>query len=220
MIWKAKDVVSGDFYWSAERNGKVIIAVGDCTGHGVPGAFMTILGSSTLEKIIHKGITDPSMILQILDREIYSAIDKKGDSKKNSLREGMDISICTFDYQKNEFSFAGAKSEALYFHKNEMIRLKGDKSSIGASWKTPPVFETQIFNFKKGDTLYLFSDGFADQFGGENNTKYLIKRLRKFIGQIQDSRLTAQRQLLIKELEKWQGDKPQIDDVIFIGIEL
>jgi len=132
----------------------------------------------------------------------------------------MDISICVFDYQKKEFSFAGAKSRALFFQDNKMIRLNGDKTSIGAKWKAPIVFQTQTFKFEKGDRLYLFSDGYADQFGGKDDTKYLIKRLRKFINRIQAIELKEQGQILVKEVDDWQGSKAQIDDIIFIGIEL
>lgn len=220
IFLRAKDVVSGDFYWSAKEDNKIIIAVGDCTGHGVPGAFMTILGSSALDKIVHKdSVTDPAKILQKLDKEIYEALDQKNVENRN-LREGMDISICVFDYQNKEFSFAGAKSRGLYFHNNEMTVLDGDKTSIGSQRKNKIVFQTQTFSFVKGDKLYLFSDGLPDQFGGKHNRKYLTRRLKTFVSQIHLLPMNEQEQKLIEELENWQGSSHQIDDIIFVGIDL
>jgi ligand-binding sensor domain-containing protein/serine phosphatase RsbU (regulator of sigma subunit) len=220
VFLRAKDVVSGDFYWSTQEDNKIIVAVGDCTGHGVPGAFMTILGTSTLDKIVHKdAITDPAQILQKLDKEIYAALDQKNELNPN-LREGMDISICVFDYQEKKFYFAGAKSRAFYFQNEEMIVLDGDKTSIGSQRKHQITFNTQEFDFQKGNKLYLFSDGLPDQFGGKNNRKYLTRRLKVFTNKIRPLTMKEQEQKLIEELKNWQGDRHQIDDIIFVGIEL
>jgi ligand-binding sensor domain-containing protein/serine phosphatase RsbU (regulator of sigma subunit) len=221
IFWKAKDIVSGDFYWSAQEENKIIIAVGDCTGHGVGGAFMTILGSSTLDKIVLKDrISDPAVILKKLDEEIYKTLHKSEKYKRVLIHEGMDISICTFDYTTNEFVFTGAKSRALYFQENKISILDGDRFSVGDKRKRPLRIKTQVFSFERGDRLYLFSDGFADQFGGENNSKYMTHRLIDFVSKQQELDMEEQEQALITELEEWQGNQPQIDDIIFVGIEL
>jgi ligand-binding sensor domain-containing protein/serine phosphatase RsbU (regulator of sigma subunit) len=221
IFWKAKDVVSGDFYWSAKEDSKIIIAVGDCTGHGVPAAFMTILGTSTLDKIVRKdNVLDASLILQKLDEEIYTALHHKNITNQSDLHEGMDISICVFDYNTGEFDFAGAKSRALFFQNDKMTVLDGDKSSIGSKRRYPICFTTQKFSFQTGDKLYLFSDGIPDQFGGKNNRKYLTSRLKKFLSNTQNLTIKKQEQALIDELAKWQGNTAQIDDIILVGIEL
>jgi ligand-binding sensor domain-containing protein/serine phosphatase RsbU (regulator of sigma subunit) len=220
IFWKAKDIVSGDFYWAVETQGKIIITVADCTGHGVAGAFMTILGSSTLDKIvINDGIIQPSEILKKLDEQIYTSLHKSDKYKRVLIHEGMDISVCSLDYKTKEFIFSGAKSRAFYFRNNEMTVLDGDRFSVGDKRKRPARIKENKFSFELGDKLYLFSDGYADQFGGEHNFKYMTHRLIKLVKGLQHLNMKEQKKVLMSELQKWQGNQPQIDDILFVGIE-
>ncbi len=222
MIFKPKDVVSGDFYWLREIEGRTFIASVDCTGHGVPGAFMSMIGSRLLNEIINEAnVLEPAKILDELHVRLKTAL-KQEDSKND---DGMDVSLCRIDALEEdtlerEIVFAGAKRHAVWISRGESHILKGDKKSIGG-WrksKKRPFIQLQM-TAKKGDALYLFTDGITDQ----NNiagAKYGSKRLHQLLNQNSDFDMSEQKTILEEDLERHQGNQKQRDDITLIGIRL
>lgn len=232
LIFRPRDIVSGDFYWYAEvktyhdqfgnpveesRTLKIIIAA-DCTGHGVPGAFMTVIGHNALDEIIHEhGVHDPANILEELDKRVVNVFHDKVGEKRN---EGMDISILVFSEQDQKVYFAGAKNPLWWTRKGdtEMRIIKGAKFPIGGLQHQHKKFETSIIDYQDFDKFYIFSDGYQDQFGGAENRKYMTKRFRKLLFEGSQLPKATQEQELLQELEAWKGDQPQTDDILVIGI--
>ncbi len=217
MLYKPKDIVSGDFYWYTERNGKKIIAAVDCTGHGVPGAFMSMIGNSFLNEIINeKGTTKPSEILDLLrDNVIFSLKQKESENK-----DGMDISIICFDEKNNTVEFAGANNPLWYIRDGKMNEIKGDKQPIGLyHWDSKP-FTNHKIELQKGDVLFIFTDGYADQFGGQEGKKFKYKPLQELLLANSDKPMHDHKMILNKAFESWRGGLDQVDDVLIIGIRV
>jgi serine phosphatase RsbU (regulator of sigma subunit) len=218
VLFLPRDIVSGDFYWYfVLPDGGKIIVVSDCTGHGVPGAFMTVLGHTYLTEIV-KGqrITDPGKILLELDAKIISTLQKQTDSK---LQDGMDAVVIY--HKDNMLQFAGAKNPLYYFRNGEMQVIKGSSFPVGSSqFQDNKVYPTHSLECQTGDTFYLFTDGFADQFGGESNSKFMIKRFRNLLSAIATKPLSEQKVILEKEFLDWKGQKHQTDDVLVVGIRI
>ncbi len=216
---RPKDIVGGDFYWFDQINDIIIVAVGDCTGHGVPGGFMTMLAINQLKSIVkEKGITRPSEILNILHTSIISSLNAK--EKKHTVSDGMDIAICAISTTYNTLEFAGAKRPLLLIHNNKPTILKGTRKTIGDIYSTAD-YENHIVEFSSNDTFYLFSDGFSDQFGGPKRKKYSTKQLYKLIIKIQHYPLDKQKLALKSEFENWRENFDfQIDDVLVCGFKL
>ncbi len=222
MIFKPKDVVSGDFYWLRQIDGRTFIASIDCTGHGVPGAFMSMIGSRLLNEIINEAnVLEPAKILD----ELHLRLKKALKQEKSRNDDGMDVSLCRIDALEEdtlerEIVFAGAKRQAIWVSRGETHILKGDKKSIGG-WrknKKRPFMQLQM-TAKKGDALYLFTDGITDQ----NNiagTKYGSKRLHKLLNQNADFDMSEQKTILEEDLLRHQGNQKQRDDITLIGIRL
>lgn len=228
ILFEPKDIVSGDFYWYEEIEDpffsdnicpKLIIAA-DCTGHGVPGAFMTALGNAFLEEIVvARKIYNPGKILQELDQKILQAFAGKSTNKR--IDDGMDMGIILLDETNNKLYFAGAKNPLWYVRNQQLNELKPSKFPIGSyQYTAEKKFHTHIMNIKKGDALYLFSDGFQDQFGGKHNRKYLKKKFRQFLLSISYLPMEQQQEKLRKEFLTWKGEKDQTDDVLIIGIKV
>ncbi len=222
VFYKPKDTVSGDFYWASIKNGKKIIAAVDCTGHGVPGAFMSMLGNSLLNEIINeRGIVNPSEILDQLRKGVLKNFQHS--ETENETKDGMDISLCVFDDMKVEFSGA---NNSLYVirqtdeGKNEIIEIKGDRQPIGAFAGLEDEFTSKVFSLEKGDHLYFFTDGYTDQFGGPNNKKYKIVRLQELLLSIQCLPVADQKKRIIHSLSDWQGNNAQVDDILVICIKI
>jgi len=235
ILLRPRDIVSGDFYWYAEVQPKgrpaealpvqVLIAA-DCTGHGVPGAFMTVMGSSFLEDIVNaKRITDPAAILYALDQKVTQATHRhqnEADTGRKKVNDGMDMAILTIDRHKRKVHFAGAKNPLLYFEKGKSVQTyKGSKFPIGSrQFRKPKRFETHEIPYTLGASYYIFSDGFPDQFGGPEGRKYLTRRFRGFLHEVQRLPMGEQKLWLAEEFDRWQGAKPQTDDVLVVGVRL
>lgn len=220
LLFKPRDIVSGDFYWAGETNGKTIIAVADCTGHGVPGAFMSMIGISHLNELVKvKGIDDPSVILNSLRDKIIESLSAEG----SVLQDGMDISLVAIDHKAGKLAFSGANNPGyiirLSNEEPEIITLPADKMPVGKYSGAEQKFSVFNFEFSKGDQLYLTTDGFADQFGGPMGKKFRIKQLKELLLQVSSESLHRQGELIETELVNWKGHLEQVDDVCVLGIK-
>ncbi|HET6244407.1 MAG: SpoIIE family protein phosphatase [Bacteroidetes bacterium] len=220
ILFQPKDIVSGDFYFFTERNDKIIISSVDCTGHGVPGAFMSMIGSSFLNQIVNEmGITDPSAILLELHKKVLKALNK--DLLNRESIDGMDMSIISFDINTLELTFAGALRPLYCFFGNEFLEIKGDRFSIGGVADMENTnYNNHYFKGVKGDSLYLFSDGFADQFGGDSGKKFMSQRFKSFLYEIKDLPMVNQKQRLEETFNNWRGKLEQVDDILVIGVRI
>ena len=221
ILFRPRDIVSGDFYWfaSVEKDGLLnhIIAVADCTGHGVPGAFMSMIGNTILNEIvITKGLTDPSVILNQLHQGIRNALKQK----ENESRDGMDIVLCTYDTKNKQLKYAGA-NRPLWIVKNDNIleEIKATKTAIGGLTEEFQTFVSHEIKLAKGDKFYLFSDGFADQFGGDHGKKLMTKKFKEILLSMKEISIQDQKSLLHNFIEKWGSGYEQVDDILVIGIK-
>lgn len=220
VLFKPRDIVSGDFYWHTRVGNYAVVAVADCTGHGVPGAFMSMIGHDLLNQIVgDESITTPSSALAAMDRKISNTLNKQGSDK--SYHDGMDIALCAFNLKKNELQFSGALRPLLLIRNKEMQDFRPDKHSIGgASSGYVKNFTDKTLEFRKGDCFYLFSDGFADQFGGAKGKKFMNRKLKELLFSIHEKTMIQQKQILEKAFEEWRGSHAQVDDVCVIGIRV
>ncbi len=216
FLYIPKDIVSGDFYWFTRIDQHLILVAGDCTGHGVPGAFMSMLGISFLEEIINnRKITVAGRILDELNNEVQRALRQTG--KRDEAKDGMDISLCVIDHAINRLYYSGAFNNIYLICNNELTEYRADRMPIGIYDQVEKQFSTQEIEYSKGDILYMFSDGYADQFGGPIGKKYKYSKLKSFLLSIHNLPLVRQKQRLEKEFYNWKGDSPQIDDVLIMG---
>jgi serine phosphatase RsbU (regulator of sigma subunit) len=216
ILYRPKDIVSGDFYWETIKGNKKIIAVADCTGHGVPGAFMSMLGISYLNEIVIKeGYDRPDEILNHLRDHIVRSLKQQG--KDGEVKDGMDISLYTIDNKTNKLEYAGANNHLTIIRDNEIIVIDADKMPISIYLKME-TFSLKEFELKKGDTIYAHSDGYADQFGGPARKKYMSKRLRETFLEMKPLSMAEQKIKLEKIFVEWKGETEQIDDVLIVGI--
>ncbi len=221
IFFKPKDIVSGDFYWFHEVGSKKILIAADCTGHGVPGALMTMIGNSLLNEIIaSQGIQSPSEILLELDRKIVEMLQKRtGDGKP--IHDGMDMAVLAVDENTREVQFAAAHNPLYYIRKGEMHRVKGSRFPVGSSqYKSDKVFELHCITAEEGDIFYIFTDGFQDQYGEKAKRKYMSKRFRQFMTEISQQPMAHQRIALSQEFADWKGNSPQTDDILIIGVKM
>ncbi len=217
IIFKPKDIVSGDFYWFAEKDNKRIIAASDCTGHGVPAAFMTIMGNDILNEIVYEdNIFEPNEILQQLDIKI---INRLSNEKGLERQDGMDISILSIDDKNQKIQFAGAKSP-LYIVKDDNINtVKGSNFPIGSQqYEKAKIYDVHEIPYNKNDKYYILSDGYQDQFGGPKNKKFMKKNLRELILKTSSLPMQEQRTKLEEKFASWKKTEDQTDDVLIIGI--
>lgn len=217
VIYKPKDIVSGDFYWFSFKDNALIIACADCTGHGVPGSLVSLICHNALSAAINElGATDPGLILDNCSLRVSAIFNSKG---LDTIRDGMDISLMIVDPLRNSFRWAGANSP-LWFIQNEALHiLKGDKQHAGYS-ENPLPFTTHTVHLNGTETFYLFSDGFADQFGGEAGKKYKTSAFKELIEQICHLPLDEQQEKINTSFHDWKQDLDQVDDVSVIGIRL
>ncbi|MBN2663287.1 MAG: SpoIIE family protein phosphatase, partial [Bacteroidales bacterium] len=218
IISKPRDIVSGDFYWTKEYNNKMYVAVSDCTGHGVPGAFLSMLGTAYLNEITtYKENLTSSLILNSLRQSIIYALQEK---EENNVRDGMDISFAIFDFENNTIDFSGAYQSLYLLRKGEIIIYKGDRMPIGYSRKNDIPFNSTKINFKKDDIIYLFTDGYADQFGKKDKSKFMLSNFRKLLKTIGDVPLSIQKELLNEAFLEWKGSSRQIDDITIVAVKI
>jgi len=218
VLFQPKDVVSGDYYFFYQRNNKAFVAAVDCTGHGVPGALMSIIANGILkEVIIKKGIEEPSEILYALDEELFIALNKQNSEAITN--DGMDVSIGVFDFEKQTFSYAGAFRPMIIVRNNELIEFESSRFPIGFYGDTEKVFTTQQLELLQDDTLYFFTDGYCDQFGGESKKKFNRKRFKELLLSMQSMQMDEQESFLQYAFVNWRQDEPQVDDVLVMGIK-
>ncbi|HEX8515425.1 MAG TPA: SpoIIE family protein phosphatase [Bacteroidia bacterium] len=224
LLFKPKDIVSGDFYWFTKIGSKVIIAAADCTGHGIPGAFMSVLGISLLNQIvIEEKNTDVSFILQRLDHKIKKAFGYSNDyfDDAKSLYDGMDIAICCIDYDQQQFSFAGAFRPMYHISENGLVKIEGSRYPIGGMHlEENREYEKKVSSFKTGDKLYFFTDGFADQFGGPGNRKFMTANFRNIIARTARFSMQTQKMELERFSCEWKNNYEQTDDILVVGVQL
>ena len=228
VLYLPKDIVSGDFYWFAKRNKKRFIASVDCTGHGVPGAFMSIVGNTLLNEIVtEKNITSPAEILNELHVGVKTALKQSGDSE-NERRDGMDIALCSLNEEGTMLEYAGANRPLWMFRKSKsgdesFEMIKANKFPIGGLEMENEVkrtFTNHEIPVEKGDLVYIFSDGYADQFGGEKGKKFMVGNMQKLVAEIYEKPIKEQEQLLLKNFISWRGEHEQVDDVLVIGFRV
>jgi len=223
ILYLPKDIVSGDFYWFAEIEELSILAVADCTGHGVPGAFMTMIGTILLNEIVKDhGITNPALILQELHKSIYESLRQH---RTNDLaQDGMDISVCVIDRKQRILSYAGAKNDVYILHNGEMRLLKADRYSIGGKYLRDGiedrVFSKQSVKLEKDMQVYMLSDGILDQFGGANRNKFGAKRFKETLSELNNLPMAEQKEILQAKLSDWKSNYPQTDDILIIGVRI
>ena len=211
-----KDIVSGDFYWMDKRENKVFIAVADCTGHGVQGAVVSMLGIALLNEIVNKSYSKkPGELLDQLSIKIKYSLHQSGDI--DEIREGMDIVLLKIDRKSNKIEFAGANNPVYIVRDGEIIEEKGDRNPIGY-YSKGTLFETKTLETKKGDSLYMFSDGYIDQLGGDNLKKFLPKRFREVLKEINDRPMKERKEILMNKFNEWKGEYQQVDDIMIVGI--
>ncbi len=218
VLFLPKDIVSGDFYWSTVKGDKIVILAADCTGHGVPGAFMSMLGISFLNEIVstHK-LDNAGTLLDELRDHVKATLAKSGDEVQ--ARDGMDIALCIIDQKQMKLQFAGAYNPMYQVREKELIEFKGDKMPIGW-YDLDTGFTNNVINIKKGDCFYIFSDGFIDQFGGKFEKKFLSKQFKDLILHNNSQTMNNQKEVLVKAFENWKGKLQQIDDVLVIGFRI
>jgi serine phosphatase RsbU (regulator of sigma subunit) len=218
VLFKPRDVVSGDFYWFTRQHGKNIIACVDCTGHGVPGAFMSMIGNTLLNEIVNeKGITQPAEILTLLHERVRQSL--KQDLISSETRDGMDIAICSFDSSYRSMQYAGANRSLVIVREGRIIEVKADKQAIGGDQvQESRRFSNHELSLHKGDAIYMSTDGYADQFGGERGKKYMVKRFHQSLLEIENLNMEEQGKKLLSLIEEWQGNNEQVDDILVIGI--
>ncbi len=218
ILYKARDVVSGDFPWFINVGDIIYFAAVDCTGHGVPGALISLIGYFLLNDIVKgRKISDPGEILDQLDRSVTKTL--RQDSGDSKTKDGMDIALCKIDLNKSEVSYAGAHRPLYYMNSGELEEIKGDKFPIGGGiYKNQTKFTSTTINVKKGDSVFFCSDGFPDQFGGPDNRKFGPKRLRESIVKHHKKPMTEINHLIDEEWTAWKGDQKQTDDVLLIGV--
>jgi PAS domain S-box-containing protein len=219
VLYKPKDIVSGDFYWASEIDNKFVLITADCTGHGVPGAFMSLLNISYLnEAIIEKRINSPEKILEYVRSRIISSLNPEGSDMES--KEGMDAVLCIYDFKNLWLRFACANNPLWILRKNELIKYKPDKMPVGMHYGEEKPYSVNTIGLRKGDIVYTFTDGYADQFGGTNGKKFKYKALKELLLSIQTKTMAEQKEILDTTFENWKGNLEQVDDLLVIGIRI
>jgi serine phosphatase RsbU (regulator of sigma subunit) len=216
-----KDIVSGDFYWFSKIGDKSFIAAVDCTGHGVPGAFMSIIGIELFRNITNiEGIKQPAQILMTLNRDFQKIFH---DKDIISFRDGMDLAFCAFDNKKMLLEYAGAFNPIYIIRNKNIYEYRGDRFSVGLDKpdeNKKNIFKNNVIPMQDGDSIYIFSDGYADQFGGPDGKKYKYRRFQHLLLAINQLPMEKQHELLEKSIMRWKGDLDQVDDILVIGIRM
>jgi phosphoserine phosphatase RsbU/P len=218
IFYLPKDIVSGDFYWMHQASGLVMIAAVDCTGHGVPGAFMSIVGFNQLNNAVNvKKARKASDILNELNMGVIHTLNE--NTGESSIKDGMDMTLCVFDFKNRKLDFAGANNPIIQVHDKKLIKHKGSRFPIGAFVDNQPqVFTSTEIPLSEGDMIYMFSDGYADQFGGPDNKKFFTKRFEQLLTDISGYPVDEQKEILKNTLYDWMGQNSQVDDILVIGI--
>jgi serine phosphatase RsbU (regulator of sigma subunit) len=219
ILNKPKDIVSGDFYWVTKKNDRLIIAVADCTGHGVPGAFMSILGISFLNEIV-SSLDSPqaSDILNELRGQVIRALGQTG--QRDEAREGMEMALCQVDFRQRLIQFSGAFRPMYLIREGELSVINGDQMPIGIYEEEKAPFSNREVPFKENDLIYLFTDGYVDQIGGLQRKTFKSVRFKKLLKEICQKPLKEQKSILREEIDIWRAGQEQTDDILILGVKL
>jgi serine phosphatase RsbU (regulator of sigma subunit) len=216
IIFIPRDIVSGDFYWVSKKKSEIVIAVADCTGHGVPGAFMSILGITLLSEIVNRGnYTSAGSILNQLRESVMRALNQTGDV--NEQKDGIDMALCIINLKTNQLEFSGAFNPVYIIKKNRLVELQGDKMPIGIAALEENSFTDHRLELEEGDSVYLFSDGFVDQFGGSEGKKFKYQPFRNLLLNINNLPVHKQKDQILSAFKRWKGNLTQLDDVLMFG---
>ncbi|MGZ4034588.1 MAG: SpoIIE family protein phosphatase [Bacteroidia bacterium] len=220
VLYKPKDIVSGDFYWVDEKNGKTMFTAVDCTGHGVPGAFMSIVGYNLLKHVVNSNShTTPALILDGLNEGVSETLHH--GHEESQAKDGMDLSFCTIDFKTLELQYAGAYNPLYLIRDGELHQTKANKFPIGLFLgEEKKKFTNHTIQLQKGDSVYIFSDGYADQFGGPNGKKFMANHFRDLLMQVHKEPIDKQKEILNKTIEEWRGPLDQVDDILVIGLKI
>ncbi len=220
ILYLPRDIVSGDFYWLTKKNNRIISVAADCTGHGVPGGFMSMLGIAFLNEIVNKSpdnVTAAEILDQLRD-QVISSLHQTG--KSGEAQDGMDVSLFILDWENRKLEFAGAHNPLIIIRDGKIIEIKGDKMPIGIHYRASQPFANHAMDLAEGDVIYTFSDGYPDQFGGPQGKKFMIRRFKQMLVDIYRKPMSEQKELLLKELEEWQGSFDRVDDIIVMGVRI
>ena len=223
IMYRPKDIVSGDFYWWAPQGDAYLIAAVDCTGHGVPGAFMSVIAHNLLQEVAATPeMTDVGQMLEFLHRRMQESLqhnNANGSSSRETMLDGMDLALCRFHPGERQLAFGGAYRPLLFWDGNQLQEIPGTRASIGGRRKSEReiVFQQTVLNLKPGDSFYVFSDGFTDQFGGEQHRKFTKKRLMETVRSVCTAPMQEQHYTITKSFLNWKGEKAQTDDVVLLG---
>ncbi|MGD9992697.1 MAG: SpoIIE family protein phosphatase [Salinivirgaceae bacterium] len=219
VLWRPRDIVSGDFWWMTQKNGKVVIVAADCTGHGVPGAFVSMLGVSFLNEIVNKmEHIKANEILNQLRYHVKTTMKQTG--KEGEAKDGMDLALVVLDLSVNKIQYAGAYNPLYLIRNGELIEFKADRNPIGIYIKELDSFTNHDIEVQKGDTIYIFSDGYVDQFGGGDGRKFKSKQFKELLLSIQKQSMLEQEMFLDQTIDEWRGNFEQVDDIIIVGIRV
>jgi len=219
LLFKPRDIVSGDFYWTMEKNNKLLVAVADCTGHGVPGAFLSMLGIASMNEIVNRSkILKPHKILEQLRDILIKSLHQTGT--RGEAQDGIEIALCVIDLKNHTMEYSGANRPLYIVRKDSVEHFRPDRMPIGIYEQEFVPFTNHSIKLQKDDGIYLFSDGYVDQLGGPLRKTFRVKKFRKLLVEIQDQSMESQKQLLLQNLKDWQGDVEQIDDILVMGIKI
>jgi CheY-like chemotaxis protein len=217
ILFLPKDIVSGDFYWIKKIDNKTIIIIADCTGHGVPGAFMSMFGTAFLNEIVNRdNISTPAVILNNLRNMIIKSLNQ---DDTDEVQDGMDVSIISIDENNYKMEFAGAKNHIFLIRDNEITKIKADSMPVSLYPNMNP-FNNNEFDIKKGDIIYLMSDGYTDQFGGEKGKKLGVKKFKEIILKNTNMKMAEQKNIFHNYFNNWKKDEEQVDDVLLFGVRI
>jgi ligand-binding sensor domain-containing protein/serine phosphatase RsbU (regulator of sigma subunit) len=220
ILYRPRDIVSGDFYWFDKINDdKFIIVCADSTGHGVPGAFMSMIGSTLINDIVNRfEIFTPSRILTTLDQEVTEALNQDIEAERSN--DGMDIVVCEINTKTRLIKFASAMRPVIFYHKGEQYYIRGNRSSVGGEIIEEKIFDDQEYYLDKGDVIYMFSDGYPDQFGGPMGKKFKMARVKDLLDDVQGKSMQEQYEYIKNNFDLWRKDYEQVDDILFMGIRI
>lgn len=219
VLFQPKDIVSGDFYWFTQHGNKSIFAMLDCTGHGVPGAFMSIIGNELLNKITNETPPREWDAAKILNR-MDEGVRKNLNHEKSNMQDGMDMALCIVDSETQTMQFAGAKVPVFYFQNGESFLVKGCKKPVGGDAYKTLHYESHTIDVSKPTFFYLYSDGYQDQFGGKEGRKFMSLKFRQLLTEIHHEPATTQKKILVEEMKNWKGKNSQVDDILVMGVEV
>jgi len=219
ILYRPRDIVSGDYYWAREKDQKLLIAVADCTGHGVPGGFLSMLGISSMNEIVNRSKElDPGQILEQLREIVITSLHQTGS--KDEAQDGIEIALCVIDLKKKTLDYSGANRPLYLVRDGRVEHHRPSRMPIGIYEQEPAPFTTTSLKLKQGDSIYLFSDGYVDQLGGPHRKTFRVINFRKLLLEVQDRTMEEQKSILVKNLAAWQGKVEQIDDVLVLGFRI